>query len=272
MGSYPLFSCQDWSGLPADLDSLRHDGLVSVVLVPDPLSDPPLELLPKHFDGVCRPWKTHYLVDLDRRGQELGTAHHRRNARRFLRHTTVEVCDRPVAQLDTWCELYGELIRRHGITGPVRFSRAAFALQLGLPGAVLLKATDPQGTVVGMQLWFTEQERAWHHLSGYAPDGYRWGGASYALMQAALEHLRQIGVLVADLGSAAGLTDNPDDGLSRFKAGWSTRTADAWLCGAVLDPQAYAELAAAGSPASRFFPAYRDPTGPRAAEVVPCPC
>ena len=106
VGSYPLFSCRDWNGLPADLDDLRRDGLVSVVLVADPLSRPPVDKLPRYFDGVCRPWKTHHLVDLDR-GGEPGTTHHRRNARRFLRHATVEVCGDPSAHLDTWCDLYG---------------------------------------------------------------------------------------------------------------------------------------------------------------------
>jgi len=138
-----------------------------------------------------------------------------------------------------------------------------------VPGAVLLRAVTHDGAVAGMQLWYTDRERAWHHLSGYAPVGYRWGGASYALMQAALEHLRRRGVEVAGLGAAAGLNDDPDDGLRCFKAGWSTRTVAAWLCGAVLDPQAYAALAPSGS---AFFPAYRDPALQPAPEVVPCPC
>ena len=39
--------------------------------------------------------------------------------------------------------------------------------------------------------------------------------------------------------------DSPDDGLSRFKRGWATGTAPAWLCGAVLDRERYADLAQA---------------------------
>ncbi len=268
-GVYPLFSCANWEGLPGDLEDLRRDGLVSVVLVADPLDEPPVALLPQWFDGVCRPWKMHYLVDLDRGDGQPGTAHHRRNARRFLRHAEIEACTDPPAHLETWCALYGQLIDRHRITGPARFSREAFALQLALPGAVLLRAVTHAGETVGMQLWFTRQDKAWHHLSGYAPEGYRWGGASYALMQVALAHLRRLGVRTADLGAAAGLSDRPDDGLSRFKAGWSTRTAAAWLCGAVLDAKTYAALAPAGS---AYFPAYRDPALSPSEEVLSCPC
>jgi len=261
VGCYPLFACRDWSGLDEDLAGLRRDGLVSLVLVADPLTSPQT----RGFDGVCRPWKSHHLVDLGTGSGEFGTAHHRRNARRFLRHARTEICDDPVAHLDAWCALYGELIRRHGVTGAARFSRAAFALQLGLPGAVLARAVGPQGDVLGMQLWFTGGSRAWHHLSGYAPDGYRWGGASYALMQTVLRFLRATGVATADLGAAAGLTDDPADGLNRFKAGWATRTADAWLLGAILDPGAYAALA---PEPSDYFPAYRDPQLEREPEVA----
>jgi hypothetical protein len=117
-----------------------------------------------------------------------------------------------------------------------------------------------------MQLWLTEGELAWHHLSGYAPAGYRWGGASYALMQAALAHLAARGVRTADLGAAAGLDGDRADGLESFKRGWATRTAPAWLCGAVLDPAAYRELCAGR--AGAYFPLYRDPSPVLAPEAL----
>lgn len=265
-GCYPLFRCADWSGLADDLAELSRDGLVSLVLVADPLAGAPPAGFGSLFADLARPWKEHCLVDLDRDPARLGTDHHRRNARRFLRHARVEVCGEPAALVDTWCGLYAELVRRHRIAGIARFSRAAFAAQLALPGALLLRAVTAAGETAGMQLWLTEGDLAWHHLSGYAPAGYRWGGASYALVQAALVHLAARGVRTADLGAGAGLDADAADGLHAFKAGWATRTAPAWLCGAVLDRSAYAELGAGR--AGAFFPLYRDPSPAREPEAL----
>lgn len=256
VGCYPLFRCRDWSGLAGDLEDLGRDGLVSLVLVADPLGGAPAGGFGSVFGDLALPWKQHFLVDLGGSG-EPGSAHHRRNARRFLRHARIEVCPNPAAELDTWCRLYDELVRRHDVTGVARFSRDGFARQLALPGALLIKAVTGDGAAAGMQIWLTEGDRAWHHLSGYAPEGYRWGGASYALVQAALTELARRGVTVADLGAGAGLDPDARDGLTAFKAGWATRTAPAWLCGKVLDRAAYDRLCAGRTGA--YFPLYRDP-------------
>ncbi|RKZ14168.1 hypothetical protein DRQ50_09455, partial [bacterium] len=229
-GPYPLFSCRNWAGLGEDLDELRTAGLVSLVLVADPLSEPPPELLPSLFPDVCQAWKDHYLVDL-RSTSEFGTTHHRRNARRFNRHAMVTVVDEPRTVLDDWCTLYDKLIERHAITGMARFSRKAFARQLDLPGALVLRAETSAGCTAGLQIWLTDGDRAWHHLSAYGREGYQWGGASYALVQQSLDMLKGRGLRVADLGAGAGLANDPDHGLSRFKKGWATGTAPAWLCG-----------------------------------------
>lgn len=266
-GPYPLFSCGNWPGLAADLDTLRADGLVSLTLVADPLSLPPADALPTLFPDICRPWKDHHLVDLAP-GVDFGTAHHRRNARRFGRHASVCVIDEPGRCLDDWCALYGMLIERHGITGLARFSRRAFARQLDLPGALVLRAETSAGLTAGLQIWLMDGDRAWHHLSAYGREGYQWGGASYALMRHALGVLRDRGVKVVDLGSGAGLAADPTDGLNRFKQGWATRTAPAWLCGTILDAAAYRQ--AHGQHTTDFFPAYRDPALVDTPEVTSC--
>ena len=256
MGCYPLFGCAAWDGLADDLDELRHGGLVSLVLVADPLSQPPAELLAQFFDAHLLPYKNHQLVDLSVPFSVATCAHHRRYVRRCERLATIEVCTDPVAHLDTWCRLYGALAKRHAMTGPALFSREAFRLQLGLPGVRLLRAVDHQGEVIGLQMWFVEGHRAWYHLGAHDQAGYR-AGVSFGLFAAAFDLLRQDGIVVADLGGGAGLADDPNDGLTRFKAGWATSTATAWLCGAVLDPTAYVHLSRGRS--SSYFPAYRAP-------------
>ena len=260
-GCYPLFSCKNPDALVADLPLLRASGAVTLVLVTDPLAGFTPAGLEQTFPDLARPYKAHYLVDLGTgTGGDWGSAHHRRNARRAGRQATLGVCANASDHLDAWCSLYDQLIARHGITGPARFSRQAFRSQLALPGAVLVQAQDTAGELLGMQLWFTSGEQAWHHLSGYSPAGYRHGGVSYALLDFALTALQQRGITVVDLGAGAGIDGDSNDGLSRFKQGWSTRTAAAWLCGAVLDPDRYAELSADCT--TPFFPAYRDPRRP----------
>ncbi len=255
MGCYPLFSCPDWAGLPEDLEALRADGIVSLVLVADPLTSPPADLLAWTFDGVCRPFKTHYLADLTPDTDVPGSAHHRRYARRYLRTGTVDIAADPRSHLEDWNRLYGKLTARHGIEGVARFSPRAFAHQLVLPGTVAVLARDATGAVEGMQIWYADGNRAWYHLGAQTPAAYD-RAAGFAMTRKALEHLSGLGVRTADLGSGAGLADDPDDGLSRFKAGWATRTTQAWLCGAILDQGAYTGLSPA---ASAYFPAYRDP-------------
>jgi hypothetical protein len=176
----------------------------------------------------------------------------------------VEILGNPTTWLDTWCDLYAQLGERHAISGPALFSRRAFARQLGMTNALVLRAATSAGVTAGLQIWLTDDTKAWHHLSAYSRDGYRSGGASYAMVAAALQELRSRGLKVADLGAGAGLADAPDDGLSRFKKGWATHTAPAWLCGAVLDRERYADLSL--EPDTGFFPAYRDPA--HALEVV----
>ncbi len=266
IGCYPLFACRNAAALAQDLPFLQKSGAVSLTLVTDPLGGFDPEILVEAFTAVARPYKAHYLVDLSQQSDEMGTSHHRRNARRCARHAVFHTCAHPADRLDQWCELYAHLVDRHHITGEARFSRDAFAQQLSLPGVFLVEARNTEGDILGMQLWFYDRTKAWHHLSGYSPAGYRHGGVSYGLMAYALAQLKSRGIQVANLGAGAGLEADAADGLSRFKQGWSTHTRDAWLCGAALDPQRYASLS--GNTSHSFFPAYRRP---QVAESEPTP-
>jgi hypothetical protein len=82
--------------------------------------------------------------------------------------------------------------------------------------------------------------------------------ASYALYWYAISHFRER-VRWLDLGGVAGLSEGaPEDGLQRFKAGWATGTRPSFLCGRVLQPSVYADLATKrGIAESSYFPAYR---------------
>ena len=240
MGIYPLFCCRDWSGLGEDIKEL--DNLVSLALVADPLGNYERSDLDACFDLV-KPFKEHFIVDL---GNVQICKHHRRNIREAKISVYVELCLRPLEWLDDWGWLYGELVERHSIRGIARFSRTSFSRQLQVPGLVMFRAMH-EDEVVGMVLWFVQGDVGYYHLGASSEKGYKLK-ASFALFQEAIEYfdgsLRWL-----NLGAGAGVRSE-EDGLTRFKRGWTNRTKTAYLCGKILNHEVYQELSA-------FFPAYR---------------
>ncbi|MFW6027494.1 MAG: GNAT family N-acetyltransferase [bacterium] len=252
MGCYPIFACADWTRLADDL-AVLDDRLVSVTLVADPFGGHSAHALRECFPDLCVKYKDHYVADLDLFSFDTLSAHHRRNVRRGLRELKVEFCDDPSAHLDEWRRLYGELIRRHGITGIAAFSEVSFREQMRVPGLVMQRAVQG-GETVGMVLWFLDKGVAWYHLGAYSARGYELR-ASYALFWSAFEHFRGR-METAALGAAAGARPGEAGGLDRFKAGWATGTRPAFLCGRILSPERYAALSA-GRGTGNYFPAYR---------------
>ncbi len=260
MGPYPLFACADWSRLSDDVDELGDD-MVSLTLVVDPLADVEASALKRSFPDLVQPLNHHFIHDLEQRTGP--TAHHRRDVRRAARAVEVETCEEPLERLDDWVRLYAQLVERHGLAGLSAFSRESFRQQFALPGLVALRA-ERKGRTVGMTLWLEDGSNAYYHLAASSAEGYEVG-ASYALVAAALEHLREHGVRWVDLGGAPAAA-SPSDGLACFKRGWATGERPVHLCGRILDRSVYAQLAGGGQ-ASTWFPQYR------AAErhVIPVP-
>ena len=257
MSAYPLLVARDWSKLSEDLATVGA-GLVSLVVVTDPLGVYDERLLCDCFPDRVLPFKEHYVVDLAVRRADWIAPHHRRNARRALARVRVEVCADPVAALDEWVRLYGLLTRRHAIRGLAAFSAEAFALQLRTPGVVVLRA-EAEGETVGMLLWYLRGDLAYYHLGAYTTKGYD-SGASFALFHHALEYFAARGIRLLDLGGAAGTRVSKDDGLARFKRGWANAVRVAYLCGRVFDRDRYEELIDVTNTRSfeeHYFPAYR---------------
>jgi hypothetical protein len=255
MAPYPLLCCGDWDQLPADLDEL--DGhVVSVTAVTDPLGEQDADRLRRAFTDLVEPYKEHHIVDLPAHGLGHISSHHRRNATRALRRLEVVRLDPPWRALDTWCALYSTLVERHDITGNARFSRASFSRQLRVPGMVAYIARR-DGEPLAMALWVVDGQRGYYHLGASSPAGYA-ERASYALFWTAIEELGEE-VDALDLGAGAGARGNEEDGLTRFKRGWSTRRALSHLGGRICDRERYRSLVEA-LPATRrepWFPAYR---------------
>ena len=254
IGCYPLFACKDWQRLEADLDALENK-LVSISLVPDPFGDYDLEELKTTFKDIAIPFKKHFVVDLSEPRESIVSKHHAYYARRALRQTGVEVSSSPVEFLDDWAALYARLSERHHITGIRRFSRAAFAIQLTVPGVVMFRAIH-KGETVGAHIWYVHGKVATSHLAAFSPRGYELM-ASYGLYSEAIDHFAgQIRYL--NLGGGAGIRHDANDGLTKFKRGWSTETRDAYFCGRILNRPRYAEIVESSRiPNTGLFPAYR---------------
>jgi len=254
MGCYPLFACRDWSLLPADLDSLRGD-LVALALVADPFGQYDVAQLRSCFDIVI-PYKSHFIVDLDRSVENVASRHHRYEARRALREVQVEPCPDPRQFLEEWVQLYANVIQRYEVRGVRAFSREAFERQLAVPGTVIFRAIY-KGVTVAADWYCVQGEVAYAHLAACAPSGYEVG-AAYALLWAAIKYFGGR-VRWLDLGGSAGLGADGRDGLSFFKRGWSTETRSTYFCGRILDPPRYGQIVhAKGESPTTYFPAYRE--------------
>jgi hypothetical protein len=253
IGCYPLFCCHHWERLHEDLETCREN-LVSVALVVDPFGDYNEPLLRASFDRV-RPFKTHFVVDLEKPIESYTSATHRKHARRARRELAIELCANPLTYLDTWVELYSSLAQRRGITGIRAFSRSAFERQLAVPGMVMFRAVRGTETA-GLSLWCVQGDVAQGHLAATSALGYELH-AAYALKLTIIEYFKGK-VRWLNLGGGAGLDNTANDGLTAFKRGWSSETRTAWFCGRIFQPERYREiLLQRGLADGGYFPAYR---------------
>jgi hypothetical protein len=252
IGPYPLFSCTDWDGLAEDLSELSTD-LVSVALVVDPFGAWTEGTLRSCFPDTLVRFKEHFAVRLTADPLRHIHHHHRRNVAKGRDQLEVELVTDLAGFAGEWEMLYRHLVDRHQIRGRAAFSVRSLAAQLAVPGMVALRARI-QGTTVGATLWYEQGNVAYYHLAAYDPRGYELR-ASFALFANALELFVNRGLVWASLGAGAGTNGDPNDGLSRFKRGWSTDVRPAWFGGRVLRRDVYERLA--GPARSQWFPAYR---------------
>ncbi len=251
-GPYPLFDCEEWAALAGDLRSLEAE-LVSVVCVPDPLRAP-VQALAEAFPDLLRPFKHHRVVELDGDWRAGVSPHHARAARRGRRKLAIERVVDPSEALGDWCDLYDNLLQRQTVGAAAHFSRLGFARQLALPQLCAYRARLAERTV-GMSLFVRRGNAVHYHLSAADELGRR-NEAGYALLERALGDFEELGLERVDLGGAAGLHEDPTDGLAAFKDGWTRSRITAMLAGRILDRAAYADLAGEQA-CGDFFPAYR---------------
>jgi hypothetical protein len=255
MGMYPLFACSDWKSLKCDFTQVG-ESLVSVIVITDPFGEYDETLLRDCFGDLVTPFKSHFVNNLACPPESVISEHHARNAAIGLKQVIVERCEDPFSHLDDWVKLYSVLVQRHQISGIRAFSMSSFAKQLKTPGIVAFCAFRNQQTV-GMILWYVQNGVAYYHLGAYTDEGYRFR-ASFALFRKALDYFKASGLRYVSFGAGAGLGAAADDGLSRFKRGWSTAVRTTYLCGRIFDHEKYNRLVSTrGLGDTPYFPAYR---------------
>jgi hypothetical protein len=250
IGCYPIFAASDWSAVGKDLSSIGPS-LVSVALVADPFGEYLPQDLANSFDRVVA-FKEHYVVDFSK--PLLISKHHKYYSQRAAADLIVEVGPPTEVFASEWSDLYDCLIRRHGLTGIKAFSRHSFETQMKVPGMIVFRALR-NGELVGAHLWYQQENVVYSHLAASTERGYDLN-CSYAIYSAVIEYFRSK-VQWIDLGAGAGIAAR-QDGLSRFKAGWSNSTRPAYFCGRILNPERYEALTRELYPkATNYFPAYR---------------
>jgi hypothetical protein len=247
LGCYPLAAIHSQADLEAGLDRLRSAGLISIALVPDPITSPSPEKLAKSF-SICRPFKTHYIIDRNLAPRLSQT--HRRWMRKAERMCTIERVMLEETLAD-WLRLYDLIVTRHEINDVQRFSPKYFSALARMAEVEAFSASVEEG-IVAMALWVRGPGVVYYHLGASNEKGYRTQ-AMYGIFTAAQEYFRDYPLI--HLGGGAGTAES-ESGLANFKRGFANREMAAYFCGSVLDAERYSLLAGSRASAS-FFPAYR---------------
>lgn len=253
MGCYPLFFCEDWTKLDADLEDLPEE-IVSVALVADPYGAYSPNDLRETF-GVVNPFKEHFVVDLSQPAEDIGTKSHSKQARKALEKIQVEVCKDPGGFADDWSELYKQLRIRHNISGIRAFSKRAFLQQLSMPEVVVHQAFY-EGELIGAQIYYVQDDVVYCHLGAVSDAGYNMA-AFYAMDFYSFQYFSGTARKL-DLGGGVGFSGEGEDGLSKYKKGWSSEIRPVYFCGRITNSDRYAALTAERQlHETNYFPAYR---------------
>ncbi len=253
---YPLFDVREWCLLQEDFSRLDSEKYISITTVADPFADVAFYDLFRLFPDRHVKLKSHYIADLSRDIGAFVSSGHRYKCRRALKNTEVRHEAEKMNFLAPWLTLYAGLRRRHGFTGPADFPPESLERQFGMEEMHLFTARARE-EVVAMHLWLEQGNRVYYHLGASSERGYALR-ASYAIVWRALHYFKQRGYAFADLGGVAGGDDDPENGLARFKRGFSTGNLPSMLCGKVMNPRVYDRLSRERAPESSvWFPRYR---------------
>ena len=243
-GCYPVAILGGGADLPAGALRLKREGGVSVTLVSQQLA------ALADIADVARPFKRHYIHD-NRLGPPSFSRHHRYEIRRASEKVDIQIIQL-VDYMPQWMALYGALADRHGLDSTAMFPEQAFQQLAELEGLTAIGAFVG-AALVSCHLWIGDGRSVYSHLAASNEEGYG-RNASYAIYDAALQHFKDADTI--NFGGGAGVVDDPESGLARFKRGFANDDMQYYLYGVVLDPDRYDAMSRGVT--SDYFPAYRD--------------
>ena len=131
---WPFLTCRNWHRLEQDLRDLADEN-ISFAFVTDPFGEFDVGRLRECCGNGLVHFKDHFVTDLHRRPEEYRSTHHRRNVIKAMRQVTVEKVDGSNLDpwLETWKELYANLVRRHSIRESARLSAETLIAQFTVP-------------------------------------------------------------------------------------------------------------------------------------------
>ncbi|MDX1975378.1 MAG: hypothetical protein SFT92_06850 [Rickettsiales bacterium] len=249
-GVYPFSAFPPDTNIQAGLDFIREHGAVSATFVLDDYHRPNLEVL-RDTSTVLRPFKTHY-INRPELGPLRYDTHHSRALKKAL--TQVQVKAFALSEhLPSWCALYDYLIQELKLTGLHAFPHEYHRQIAAIPGMVAIGGWI-EDRFVSCHIWACDDKTAHSHLVASNAEGYE-ARAGFAVNDFSLRYFADKQVI--NFGGGAGNTDDPDDGLARFKRGFSNDTAQSYIAGIVLDETRYKSYS--GAAQTDYFPAYRAP-------------
>ena len=167
------------------------------------------------------PFKSHFINDLSPLRKAPSASTMLAMPAIGLKQVSVERCEDPfpistIGSVSTLCSL--NAIR---LPASAHFLATSFATQLKIPGIVCFRAFTDRANCRNDSCGMCRI--AWPTTTSAHTqiEGYRLR-ASFALFRQALDYFAETGLQYANLGAGAGLGSCRNDGLSRFKRGWST--------------------------------------------------
>ena len=251
---YPMFSCKNLTAIDADINDLDTTSTISLVLRTDAFSEYDVSSKLPGFDQIRR-FKTHQIANLDQPWRSFARRTCRRNAASAQTIFEIRRVGQPVNYAQHLWDLNQVVLKRRSAVQIMPLTQATLTAQLSLPGVSLFVARNQQG-IQAIACFMEVGDYAYAHLLG-ASDESRSQSVIYGLYGCALDYYQER-VQAIDFGGNAGLTEDNQDGVTRFKQGWCNQTRSSYLCCKILNRDLYQELCSrSGSEASSFFPAYR---------------
>ena len=248
-GAYPFSIIANESDIAAGLAHIRAEGALSLTLVLDDFHKPDFALCAPHAT-LLKPFKTHYVYNRAK-GAVAYDDHHKRALKKAQQQVRVDVLDLKTHGRE-WQALYDHLIADLQLQGLHAFPAAHYQALAEINGITAIGAWMGD-ELVSAHLWAGDGATQHSHLVASNAKGYE-ARASFAVNDFSLHYFADAQLI--NFGGGAGNVDDANDGLARFKRGFSNETAQSYLCGIILDEARYHALTPVKTD---YFPAYRAP-------------